>query len=242
MATISSRAVPKPPVLSPRPDAAPARPHGPPPAGLWRTYSPLTPYLMREGITDLFVTGSGELWTDDARSGLRRQDGWNADEAANRRLAVRLIAHGGRHIDEATPFIDVRLPGGVRVHTVVRKLHPSATIDSMADNTAATEQTEPADPPAAARPLWFLPVIIAYGVVVLAILVVAVVLIVNAFAPHTFNADGYVVIENTTCDSVPDGFQDIAPGTDVTVKDPAGKTVAFAQLKTRKDITGAIPS
>ncbi|AGW42331.1 hypothetical protein O159_23710 [Leifsonia xyli subsp. cynodontis DSM 46306] len=131
MAAVSSRVASKPPVLSPRPDASSVRLQTPPPAGLWYTYGPLTLYLMREGITDLFVTGSGELWTDDARSGLRRQDGWNAEETAVRRLAVRLIAHGGRHIDEATPFIDVRLPGGVRVHAVLPPVSTEGTLLSV---------------------------------------------------------------------------------------------------------------
>src|SRR5690606_16960030 len=36
-----------------------------------------------------------------------------------RDLAVRLIGLGGRHIDEATPCVDVRLGDGVRVHAVL---------------------------------------------------------------------------------------------------------------------------
>ncbi|WP_431220323.1 TadA family conjugal transfer-associated ATPase [Leifsonia xyli] len=87
--------------------------------GLWRTFGTLTPYLLRPGVTDLFVTGDGELWSDGPPHGLRREDAWRADRQAARELAVRLIAAGGRHIDEATPFVDVRLRGGVRVHAVL---------------------------------------------------------------------------------------------------------------------------
>jgi pilus assembly protein CpaF len=87
--------------------------------GLWETFGPLAPYLLRPGITDLFVTGSGELWSDGPPYGLRREGGWPPDVAGARELAVRLIAAGGRHIDEATPFVDVRLRGGVRVHAVL---------------------------------------------------------------------------------------------------------------------------
>lgn len=96
-------------------DSAP----GPQEPGLWRTFGPLAPYLLRPGVTDLFVTGTGDLWSDGPPDGLRREDGWRADAAAARELAVRLIAAGGRHIDEATPFVDVRLRGGVRVHAVL---------------------------------------------------------------------------------------------------------------------------
>lgn len=84
----------------------------------WPTFGPLTPYLMRSGITDLFITGSGELWTDGVH-GLRRERGWKHDERATRGLVVRLIARGGRHIDETTPFVDVRLANGIRVHAVL---------------------------------------------------------------------------------------------------------------------------
>ena len=93
--------------------AAPAEP------GHWQTFGPLAPYLLRPGVTDVFLTGTGELWTDDAHDGLRLEAGWRADRRAARDLAVRLIAAGGRHIDEATPFVDVRLSGGVRVHAVL---------------------------------------------------------------------------------------------------------------------------
>lgn len=99
--------------------------------GLWRTFGPLAPYLLRPGITDLFITGAGELWTDDARHGLRREDGWRVGRAAARELAVRLIAAGGRHIDEATPFVDVRLRGGVRVHAVLPPVSTGGALLSL---------------------------------------------------------------------------------------------------------------
>lgn len=95
------------------PTASPAEP------GHWQTFGPLAPYLLRPGVTDVFLTGAGELWTDDVRDGLRLEAGWRADRRTARELAVRLIAAGGRHLDEATPFVDVRLRGGVRVHAVL---------------------------------------------------------------------------------------------------------------------------
>src|SRR3954464_13642068 len=87
--------------------------------GLWRTFGPLAPYLLRPGITDLFVTGTGELWSDGDPHGLRRERASKADHLTARVLAVRLIAEGELQIDESTPFVDVRLRGGVRVHAVL---------------------------------------------------------------------------------------------------------------------------
>jgi pilus assembly protein CpaF len=99
--------------------------------GLWQTFGPLAPYLMHDEVTDLFITGTGELWADGGSRGLRRVVGWSGDEQATRALAVRLISAGGRHIDEATPFVDVRLRGGVRVHAVLPPVSTGGTLLSV---------------------------------------------------------------------------------------------------------------
>ena len=111
--------------------AAPSTVQTEAPPGLWQAFGPLAPYLMREGVTDLFVTGAGELWSDGGAHGMHRVEGWTADEAATRSLAVRLIARGGRHIDEATPFVDVRLLGGIRVHAVLAPISTGGTLLSI---------------------------------------------------------------------------------------------------------------
>ncbi|MDN4598295.1 TadA family conjugal transfer-associated ATPase [Leifsonia virtsii] len=113
------------------PTASPAEP------GHWQTFGPLAPYLLRPGVTDVFLTGTGELWTDDAREGLRLETSWRADRRTARELAVRLIAAGGRHIDEATPFVDVRLRGGVRVHAVLPPVSTGGALLSIRVPTAA---------------------------------------------------------------------------------------------------------
>ena len=112
----------------PRQSPPPERPAAP---DVWETFGPLAPYLMREGVTDLFVTGDGVLWSDGGPRGLHRADGWSPDPYVTRRLATRLIATGGRHIDEATPFVDVRLPGGVRVHAVLPPISTGGTLLSI---------------------------------------------------------------------------------------------------------------
>jgi pilus assembly protein CpaF len=58
------------------------------------------------------------------RPGAEPADGIRIPSGEARDLAVRLIALGGRHVDEATPCVDVRLGPGVRVHVV---LPPVAT-------------------------------------------------------------------------------------------------------------------
>ncbi|MFC5503515.1 TadA family conjugal transfer-associated ATPase [Lysinimonas soli] len=78
----------------------------------------LAPLVSDPQASDVFVNPDGTVWHDRG-GGVATQAGIRipADEA--RDLAVRLVALGGRHVDEATPCVDVRLGAGVRVHVVL---------------------------------------------------------------------------------------------------------------------------
>ena len=79
----------------------------------------LAPFAADPAVTDLLLDGRGRLWLD-AGAGLVVSSRWHAvDAAAARRLAVEIVASGGRHLDDATPCVDVRLPGGIRAHAVL---------------------------------------------------------------------------------------------------------------------------
>lgn len=91
---------------------------------------PLAPFAASGPVTDLFVNGPGGLWIDRG-SGPEREPSWSADEAEVRALAVKLIARGGRHIDEATPAVDVRLGRGIRVHAVLPPVSTRGTLLSV---------------------------------------------------------------------------------------------------------------
>jgi pilus assembly protein CpaF len=90
----------------------------------------LAPLLARPGVTDVLVNGPGPVWLDVGRgpepSGLVIDD-----EAAVRRLAVRLVAAAGRRLDDAAPYADARLVDGTRVHAVVPPLAPEGTCISL---------------------------------------------------------------------------------------------------------------
>ncbi|PJJ55519.1 ATPase, T2SS/T4P/T4SS family [Compostimonas suwonensis] len=88
----------------------------------------LAPFAL--GATDVFVNGEHGLWVDTG-DGLVRAPGFEADEPSLRELAVRLIALGGRHIDEAAPCVDVRLRGGIRVHAVLPPISTGGTLLSV---------------------------------------------------------------------------------------------------------------
>jgi len=58
-------------------------------------------------------------------------DGLRVAPATARELAVRLIGLGGRHIDEASPCVDVRLGDGVRVHAVLPPVSTGGALLSL---------------------------------------------------------------------------------------------------------------
>ncbi|NYD22224.1 TadA family conjugal transfer-associated ATPase [Kineococcus aurantiacus] len=86
----------------------------------------LQPLLSAPGTTDVLVNGGGQVWVDDG-AGLRRSDLVLAGEEEVRALAVRLAAGAGRRLDEASPFVDARLPDGTRLHAVLPPLAPEGT-------------------------------------------------------------------------------------------------------------------
>ncbi|TFC55041.1 TadA family conjugal transfer-associated ATPase [Cryobacterium sp. TMT2-15-1] len=91
---------------------------------------PLAEFAADGEVTDLFVNGVAGLWVD-AGHGLLHDPQWSSPEPAVRELAVRLIALGGRHIDEASPCVDVRLSDGIRVHAVLPPASSTGTLLSI---------------------------------------------------------------------------------------------------------------
>jgi pilus assembly protein CpaF len=109
-----------------RPPLRAASPDPPPAVDL----GPLAPALADPRTTDVFVTGDGAVWVDRG-AGVERLPGGPLPEAGVRELAVRLVSAGGRHVDEATPLMDVRLPGGLRVHAVLPPIAPAGALLSV---------------------------------------------------------------------------------------------------------------
>lgn len=91
---------------------------------------PLEPLLARAGVTDILVNAPADVWMDRG-AGLERARVRFATEGAVRRLAVRLAAAAGRRLDDANPYVDVRLPGGTRLHAVLPPVAPGGTCLSL---------------------------------------------------------------------------------------------------------------
>lgn len=91
---------------------------------------PLEPLLGDPEITDVLVSGPDQVWVE--RSGeLVRTEVRFADEESVRRLAQRLALAAGRRLDDASPYVDAPLPGGVRLHAVLAPLAAGGTCISL---------------------------------------------------------------------------------------------------------------
>lgn len=100
------------------------------PRGTEDAFGTLAPHIADERVTDLFVNGASGLFVDRGE-GAVRIEGWRAAEREVRDLAVSLIGLGGRHVDDQTPCVDVRLASGIRVHVVLAPVATSGTAISI---------------------------------------------------------------------------------------------------------------
>lgn len=91
---------------------------------------PLEPLLREPRVTDVLVNGPDQVWVDRG-AGLERADVTFPDEAAVRRLALRLVAPTGRPLDDAHPWVDARLPDGTRLHAALPPVAVDGTCLSL---------------------------------------------------------------------------------------------------------------
>jgi pilus assembly protein CpaF len=95
-----------------------------------RGAGPLEPLLALPGVTDVLVNGASEVFVDRG-DGLEPTDVKFPDDEAVRRLAQRLAAAGGRRLDDASPYVDLRLPDGTRFHAVLAPIARPGTVLSL---------------------------------------------------------------------------------------------------------------
>lgn len=91
---------------------------------------PLDDLLRERDVTDVLVNAPDEIYVDRG-DGLERADVQFADDDAVRRLAARLAAAGGRRLDDASPYVDVRLRDGTRFHAVLAPIARPGTLLSL---------------------------------------------------------------------------------------------------------------
>lgn len=91
---------------------------------------PLQPLVKDPAVTDIFVNGTDSVWVDSG-AGPEQSDVRFDSESQVRALATRLVAAGGRRLDDGSPCVDVRLEGGYRVHAVLPPISTAGTLLSV---------------------------------------------------------------------------------------------------------------
>ena len=91
---------------------------------------PLEPLLRLPGVTDVLVNGPDQVFIDRG-AGLEPAPVAFPDDDAVRRLAQRLAAGAGRRLDDASPYVDLRLGDGSRFHAVLAPLARPGTVISL---------------------------------------------------------------------------------------------------------------
>ena len=79
---------------------------------------PLAPLLRDDGIDDIIVNGPGTIYVE--RAGLLdKVDSRFRDDAHLMNIIQRIVGPIGRRVDEASPYVDARLPDGSRVNIII---------------------------------------------------------------------------------------------------------------------------
>lgn len=90
----------------------------------------LSALVETPGVTDVLVNGPNHVYIDRG-FGLERTAVKFESEKHLRRFAQRLAASAGRRLDDASPFVDARLPEGVRLHAVLAPIVQPGTAISL---------------------------------------------------------------------------------------------------------------
>jgi len=91
---------------------------------------PLSRLLRDPLVTDVLVTAPDKVWVDRG-AGVEPVEVGFPDDRAVRRLAQRLAAACGRRLDDASPYVDARMPDGTRVHAVLAPVAVGGTCVSL---------------------------------------------------------------------------------------------------------------
>ncbi len=86
--------------------------------------------LLIQGLTDILVNSHSEIWIDKGQ-GMQRVATTFQDEKDLRNFAVRLASMANRRLDEASPWVDARMPNGIRLHAVIPPLSVAGTTISL---------------------------------------------------------------------------------------------------------------
>src|SRR3989449_1202777 len=97
---------------------------------------PLEPFVRDPDVTEIMVNGWDTIYVE--RAGKLYWSGTKFhDEGQLRRTIDKIVGKVGRRIDEASPYVDARLPDGSRVNAIIPPLAidgPSLTVRKFASD------------------------------------------------------------------------------------------------------------
>ena len=102
---------------------------------------PLEPFVRDPEVTEIMVNGWDTIYVE--RAGKLYWTGTKFhDEQQLRRTIDKIVAKVGRRVDEASPYVDARLPDGSRVNAIIQPLSidgPSLTIRKFSSDPYQAE-------------------------------------------------------------------------------------------------------
>lgn len=105
-------------------------------------FGPLQPLLEDDTITEIMVNGAKNIYIE-RKGKIHRVPITFENNDHVLRIIDRIVAPLGRRIDEASPYVDARLPDGSRVNAVISPISlvgPVLTIRKFARNPITVEQ------------------------------------------------------------------------------------------------------
>jgi pilus assembly protein CpaF len=91
---------------------------------------PVASLLRDPTVSDILINGPSDVWVD--RFGkLERSSVRFEDEAHLRRILRRMVGTQGRRLDEAVPYVDLRLPDGSRLNAVLSPVSLRGSVVSI---------------------------------------------------------------------------------------------------------------
>jgi len=103
---------------------------------------PIEPLLSDDTITEIMVNGARNIYIERRGKITREPAAFESDDHLMR-IIDRIVSPLGRRIDEASPYVDARLPDGSRVNAVIPPISlvgPVLTIRKFARNPITIDQ------------------------------------------------------------------------------------------------------
>ncbi len=84
-------------------------------------FGPIEPLIRDENVTEIMVNGAGQVYIERAGM-LELTNIAFQDDRHLLAIIERVVSPTGRRIDQASPYVDARLPDGSRVHAIIPPL------------------------------------------------------------------------------------------------------------------------